>query len=120
MRLIVAREDITPMAERRTYSTPKRAPEVIEFDLDGDTYHFTPPKRAVIAMPMFDTPTGSGAEAMVGQIKALFDWLGAGLPPDESDALEARLRDPADDLDIDTLSEIARDLIGASAARPTT
>lgn len=80
-----------------------------------EEYEFTPQKNSLMVMPMLD---GDGGENET--IKAVFDWLGAGLPEEQSDRLKDRLRDPADPLDLDTLGNVIESLVEATGGRPTT
>lgn len=104
------------MAAPLSFTSAKRAREKITFDLDGVEYTFTPPKDSIMVMPIL----GDG-DTETGAMRGLFDWLGAGLPKDQEERLIGRLRDPEDDLDIDTLTEIIKGLQEAvSGGRPTT
>jgi hypothetical protein len=85
--------------------------QVIEFELDDEKYHFTPPSTTGIWLASY----GEG----VDQVKAQLDWLGTGLEPDESEHLLARLKDPADDFDLDTAMGIVRWLTSELTGRPT-
>jgi hypothetical protein len=52
--------------------------------------------------------------------KSTFDWLGQGLSDEDNERVIRRLRDPKDDLDVDTLSTVVERLSEKVAARPTT
>lgn len=99
------------MANPLEFTTATKRREPIEFTLDGETFTFTPPKTAGMVLAVID-----GEE---GEAKALFDWLDDGLPEDQSARLEARLRDPADDFDIEDLMEIVKSLAARASGRPT-
>lgn len=118
------------------FTIPQRAPQTLEFALldathlddgdgaaggDRDRYHFLVPKRAAL---LLDAVEGGGVTAR------MFAWLERGLndwddehdTPDgerQSARLVARLRDPDDDLDTDTILKVANAMIGESVARPT-
>lgn len=98
----------------KEFTTAKRRNTAIKFTLDGETYSFTPPKQAALILDVLD-----GADSEVEQARALYDWLGEGLGEEKADALVARLRDPADDLDWPQLLEIAQWLQGEVTGRPT-
>lgn len=83
---------------------------------DNHEYVFTPPKNAVMLMPLIESTGDSG----VAMTKSTFDWLGQGLSEEDNDRLKRRLRDPKDDLDIDTLSEVLEKLSEKVSGRPTT
>lgn len=95
-----------------SFTTAKRRVKPIVFELDGDEYSFKPPKTAGVALATLD---GDDTTAT----KAVFDWLGAGLSDEQHDLLIGRLKDPKDDLDLDTLSEIVKALIEQVSGRPT-
>lgn len=114
-----------------SFTSPPRADTRIDFAIDGDTYVFRPPKSAVLieALRVGDDPSS--------QLSAIMSWLGDGLDPNHEPSdgrgghaepvpecqacrLEHRLRDPADPLDLDTLGEVAKALVGEASARPPT
>lgn len=70
-------------------------------------YSFTPPKTAMMMMPMLDAEDGMSDLEMT---KATFDWLGEGLGKADMERIKKRLRDPKDGLDIDTLGEVIQGL----------
>lgn len=84
---------------------------------DDHEYVFTPPKSAIMLMPVLD---GAGGNLGVNLTKSTFDWLGEGLSDFENDRLKARLRDKEDDLDVSTLEKVVEALTEKVAARPTT
>lgn len=79
-------------------------------------YSFTPPKSAVMMMPVLDVDEPTD----IGMTKATFNWLSEGLSEEDSDRIMARLRDKKDDLDIDTLADVIQGLSEQIAARPST
>lgn len=81
---------------------------------DDREYVFEPPKSAFMVLAIIDDESDSAA------LRGTFDWLGAGLSEEDNARVIARLRDPKDDLDISTLSDIVRRLNEAIAGRPTT
>lgn len=81
---------------------------------DDHEYVFTPPKSAFMVLAIIDDETDGGA------LRGTFDWMGAGLSEEDNDRIIGRLRDSKDDLDIDTLTDIVRNLNEAIAGRPTT
>lgn len=121
------------------FTTAKRRNEPVPFVLDGVTYHFIPPKAAVMILPIAD---GSASTT-----SAYLDWLGEGLndwdrlhgnpvvgggglgdPLDLAEgedgpqvkAIYKRLRDKTDDLDVKDLVHIVDGLAEEVAGRPTT
>lgn len=97
----------------------RRRVQPITFRLDDDphSYTFNPPKDAVMVLPMIE----SGDISDGAQTKAAFNWLGEGLSEDDNKRLIGRLRDPKDDLDVETISELVQALTEkVSGGRPTT
>lgn len=84
---------------------------------DEHEYVFTPPKSAVMLMPVLEKGTGNLG---VNLTKSTFDWLGEGLSDMENERIKARLKDRNDDLDVSTLEKIVEALTEKVAARPTT
>lgn len=99
------------MAASMEFTTAKRRAKKITFILDGEDFEFAAPKTAPAMLAMFDgTP----------EAKATFDWLGEGLPEDQTERLIARLKDPKDDFDVDNLEVIVKWLMEQVSGRPTT
>jgi hypothetical protein len=84
---------------------------------DEHEYVFTPPKSAIMLMPVLES---SGGNLGVNLTKATFDWLGEGLSEYENERIKARLKDRHDDLDVSTLEKVVEALTERVAARPTT
>lgn len=100
--------------DQLSYQTPQRRVAPIPFNLDGRQFNFYPPKRAGIILGILDSKdTGT-----IGATGAFFDWLGQGLSEDDNNFLVARLKDPNDDLDLDTIADIARDLMERASDTP--
>lgn len=83
---------------------------------DDYEYVFTPPKNAVMLMPVLEV---NDSDLELGLTKSTFNWLGGGLSEEARSRVIARLKDPKDDLDIDTLSEVVTKLQEIVTARPT-
>lgn len=88
----------------------------LTFTLDGDEYTFTPPKASTLAVAALS----GDEEDTSGQIRALFDWLGNGMPAVQKDRLIGRLKDAKDDFDINDLVEVFKGLVEEAYGRPTT
>lgn len=102
----------------KEFTTKQREKETIEFILDGETFHFTPPKRAglimsVVASTGLDKQTTDNDSA-----RDLLNWVSDGLG-DEAERILERLQDPDDDFDLEQLNEVARYLLAQSSNRPT-
>lgn len=98
------------------FTTAARNPQVIEFSLDGEVFTFTPPKMAIMIMPML-VPTNSGD---ADQFRATMEWLDMGLPEPQQERIAARLKDPADPFDVEPdLGNIIKYLMEQITARPT-
>lgn len=102
----------------REYTTPKREQVVVEFMIDGVKFAWTKPKNASMAMPIIDAEPGQDRE--IANLKALFDWIGNGLPDEQEELLEKRLRDPEDDFDVEDLNAIVEILLEEASAVPPT
>jgi hypothetical protein len=100
-----------------SFKVAKRRREPITFDLEGSdhVYTFDAPKQAFLVLPMI------GAEDDLNAAKAAFEWLDKGLSEEDRAHLEARFRDPEDDLDVDVLEDVIEKLVErAGGGRPTT
>lgn len=104
----------------KEFTTKERVPQVIEFDLDGEHYVFTVPKRSGLIMSVVTTVGINGRGSTdADSVKDLLNWIGEGLPEDQATRLLDRLTDPNDDFDLDNINEIARFLLAESGKRPT-
>lgn len=103
----------------KNFKTATRRNKPIKFTIGDDDHEFTftAPKNALVAMPLVDAEEGMEE---VAAMRGTFDWLEAGLGPEDSERIKARLRDPKDDLDVDLLGEIVEWLREESAGNPTT
>lgn len=93
------------------YTTAARRKEPITFILDDKVYDFMPEKKAGMVLDIVNEGES--------ELKALFDWFDAGLSEEDSAAIERRLRDPEDGLDVDLLTGIIKDLLAKVSGRPT-
>lgn len=98
-----------------SFEIAPRRKEAITFTLGGDThkYAFTPPKKAAMITVMMSAT--SDLEAA----KGAFGWLDDGLSTEDRDKIAARLKDPEDDLDIDTIEQVVSALVERTTGRPT-
>lgn len=104
----------------KEFTTNERPRQVTEFDVDGEHYVFTAPKRAGLIMSVVTTVGIDGKGSTESDsVRDLLNWLGEGLPEDQADRLLNRLKDPDDDFDLENINEIARYLLGQSSNRPT-
>jgi hypothetical protein len=99
-----------------SFKVAVRRTEAITFDLEGSAhvYSFVPPKQADMILPMLDNADNDLAAA-----KAAFDWLDNGMSKEDQEHMAARLRDPKDNLDIDTVEEVVSGLVEYVSGRPT-
>lgn len=95
------------------FTTAKKRREPIKFSVDGEQYEYVPQKQAGMALALRD---GNETEVM----REMFDWLSDGLPEEQAQRLIDRLKDPADEMDIDDLGKLIGDLQDQIAGRPTT
>lgn len=104
----------------KEFTTKERPPKITEFDLDGEHYVFTAPKRAGLVMSVVTTVGVDGKGSTDSDsVRDLLNWVGDGLPEDQAARLLGRLQDPDDDFDLENMNEIARYLLGQSSNRPT-
>lgn len=105
------------MGEHLDYTTPKRKKDVIEFKIDGDDYHFTPPKNAKMVLPVLK---GKVTDAGLASVQAQFNWVNDGLPKKERERLLKKLNDDNDDFDWPDLEKISDWLMKqVNKGRPT-
>jgi hypothetical protein len=103
----------------KSFETKVREKQVIEFELDGESFRFTPPKRAELIMSVVGSVGVDGRSTETDSVRDLLNWLGEGLSEEQGQRIFDRLQDPADDFDLDQLNEVARYLLGQSSNRPT-
>lgn len=119
-------QDFTPTRRPASASAP-----AVKFSITGEPYLFTPPKTAALALGMIKS-----TDEMT-RLRTMFQWLGQGLAPDhepwgeyaghesfdvdcQACRLEARFKDPGDELDMELLSEVVQWLLTEVARRPPT
>jgi hypothetical protein len=112
------------------FKTSRKRKDPLTFTVEGEDhiYSFTPPKTALMMLPMLDVIVAQGVgteeaqgEAGLRMMKAQLDWLSAGLSEQDNDRLLARISDPEDDLDFETLvGEYIPELAKVTGGRPTT
>lgn len=119
-------------------STPTKINKPIHFDLDEVTYEFNPPKTTTQVIAIMQIK-GNSDEANLQRAAAMLVWLSNGLNKDhepkpakkhkgheeytedcQSCAINARLADPEDVLELETVMEVLTALMEEVAARPTT
>lgn len=120
-------------------SFSSKAPEkqdVIEFELQGETFHFTPVKASTQLIKLM-TIRGKGNEADLERAGTMLDYLAAGLDREfykrwgkDPDAVPAEgsqwqklldmLNDPDNDLELDAVTDAIQWLMGEASGRPTT
>lgn len=105
-----------------SFAVSSKTREPITFTLDGNdhVYTFTPGKQASVFMPILKGDDTDEEVYGLSVSRATFSWLDEGMTPEDVAHLEARLRDPKDDLDFTDLGPVVKGLMEASAARPTT
>lgn len=119
-------------------SKPTTVNKPIDFDLDGVTYTFNPPKTTTQLVSIMQVK-GSGDEANLQRAGAMLVWLSNGLNREhepkpakkhkghevytedcQSCAINARLQDPDDALELETVMEVLTGLMEEVSGRPTT
>jgi hypothetical protein len=116
---------------------PSKRGADIDFDLDGETFTFSPPKQAALMLGMVEGASEKGALATFLPIGSMFSWLATGLNKEHEGSrkkpghdsyvegcqacrIHERLTDPDDDLDLDQVTEVINWLLGEASGRPTT
>jgi hypothetical protein len=103
----------------KTFTTKPREVTPIEFELDGDIYTFTPPKRSELVMSVI-TSVGLTRPLTEGEsLRDLLNWFSEGLGEEQNEKITARLADPEDDFDLPEVTAMARWLVGETSNRPT-
>jgi hypothetical protein len=105
------------MPEHLAYTTSKRKTKPIEFQIDGEDYEFTAPKKAVMALPVMEQDDADSMAMMV--IKSQFDWLEAGLAEGQAERIKEKLSNPKDDFDMDDLERVLEWIMKQVNGRPT-
>ncbi len=117
-------------------SKPTDLLKPIDFELDGKTYTFNPPKTTTQIVSMM-TVRGKGFEADLQRAGSMLVWLSNGLDrkhetrkgvPGHEEYVEGcqscdihnRLNDPDDTLELDTVMEVIAHLMETVSGRPTT
>lgn len=99
----------------KTFKTKAKPGQVVDFNLDDDTFNFKPPKFAITLLAIIN----AGADEPIAQVRAILNWLSDGLPEDQNARLIARLSDPDDNLDFDDLEDVFGYLMEQVTGRPT-
>ena len=103
----------------KSFETKVREKQVVEFELDGESFRFTPPKRAELIMSVVSSVGLDGRATESDSVRDLLNWIGEGLSEEQAKRLLDRLSDPDDNFDLADINEIARYLLGQSTNRPT-
>lgn len=103
----------------KEFQTKEREKQTITFSLDGESFTFTPPKRAELIMSVVSENGLDRRSTDTDSVRDLLNWLGEGLGDEQAEKVLGRLRDPDDDFDLDQINEIARYLVGQTSNRPT-
>lgn len=109
-----------------SFTTAKKrtAKKAIEFSIDDQVFKFKPPKMTglyLMALEASDYAEGSDElDAAITQLNlGQLEWFWAGLTDKDTKAIKARLYDPRDDLDTDTIYQLISGLMEAASGRPT-
>lgn len=117
-------------------SKPTELLKPIDFELDGKNYTFKPPKTTTQIVGMM-TVKGKGFEADLARANVMLVWLSNGLDRShetrkgvegheeyvegcQSCDIAARMADPDDTLELDTVMEVIAALMEEVSGRPTT
>lgn len=99
-------------------SAPREVTRTL-FRIDGEDFYAVKPKAGVLMGLMLDGQAAEGGDEMA-QVRIIEAFIDTTLEPDSGDRIRARLEDPDDDFDVDTLAEVITALQGAWGRRPTT
>lgn len=121
----------------KNFTTEPRNVVAIPFEINGEAYEFWPPKSSAFAMAVIKVnPDAPGAEER--KTRAMLIWFGRGLDADHESTpgnptghyefvegcqackVEAKLHDPDDELDLDTLVKIMNYCFEEVTGRPPT
>jgi hypothetical protein len=119
-------------------SKPTDVLKDVDFELDGKTYTFKPPKTSTQIVGMMQVK-GKGFEADLERASVMLVWLSNGLSREhepnpkkkypgheeyvegcQSCDIKYRLEDPDDELELDTIMEVIAHLMEKVSGRPTT
>lgn len=117
-------------------SKPTEVRKAIEFELDGKEYDFNPPKTTTQIVAMMQVK-GNDTNADLQRANAMLVWLSNGLNraheprkgklghvehQDDCQSCDvlARLEDPDDDLELETVMDVISYLMEKVSGRPTT
>lgn len=117
-------------------SKPTELRKEIDFELDGKTYTFNPPKTTTQLVAMMQVK-GNDTNADLQRAGAMLTWLSNGLSREhearkgkgghnefvddcQSCDIDARLQDPDDNLELETVMELIAFLMETVSGRPTT
>lgn len=117
-------------------SKPTELRKEIDFELDGKTYVFNPPKTTTQLVAMMQVK-GNDTNADLQRAGAMLVWLSNGLNREhearkgvsghssfvegcQSCEIDARLQDPDDALELETVMELIAFLMESVSGRPTT
>ena len=107
------------MAQTQSISISATPRTKISLDLVGHKYVVTPPKSAV-AMQMARTIQEDGGTGADIAWRELMGWVSQAFNNRDAAAIEKRLRDPKDDLDIEHIMQLVQAVTEAASGNPTT
>lgn len=117
------------MALKSFVSDPTKLGTLIEFDLDGESYKFTPTKTDTLFVGLM---AGRRSKNVFDNLNAQWAWFANGLNTEHEESHDEvvadcqacrifeRLQDPKDALTLNTVNEAVDWLIGEASGRPTT
>ena len=103
--------------------TTRKPGRTIPFRIGGEVYRFTVPKLyGLVDTVKQIRANGAGSDDGMAQI-AMFDkveaWLFDSLDEEQARQLQARLRDPDDEVDVEHLIEVFQHLTKEASGRPS-
>lgn len=104
------------MAEHLSVQPKKRKKIVIEFDIQGEDFTFTAPKKALAVLPVLQEQVESAGFA---SMKSQWDWINMGLGEKQSLRIKEILEDEDNDFDWDDLENLSEWIMKQVNDRPT-
>lgn len=103
------------------FEVAARAVEPITFEITGEkhVYKFTPPKQALMVLPLLQADGVDDEQATIMFYQARFAWLKKGLSEKDAARLVARLEDLDDPFDSEHLGNLIEQLTEHISGRPT-
>jgi len=104
------------MARRKTFNSRQASTELIELDVNGTVFHALPNLPGAVLLDFVASADDDNAAAMV---KAMTQLINQSIVPEELEAWQAFVREPANNVTIELIMEVASYLAEEYTGRPT-